>query len=262
MLTCLAVFLFSKSVDSCQNGGRGSSPICEVEDKANITTRFYDIEISATDAAGNVGAVTCSVIVVPNMDNEDEIIGKKSKKGVRKLAESSSSPRALKSASKNSKSKTSKRGKGIPEVEEELRDPNALRLEYAMSTQRFVLSEATLLWDAEKNTALAAPPLPALELEMISQGGNGKSKGGDNAANKMTLCNKPVICPAEIVSGKGTKGQSKKGAKGQMMKGGTKGQSKNVGFDWTTVGKDPVEKAGFDRPTVGRGPRVKGGYFN
>jgi hypothetical protein len=255
----LGCFSISKSVDSCQNEGRGSSPICEVENKANITTRFYDIEISATDAAGNLGAVTCSVIVVPDMDNEDEIRGKKSKKGVRKLAESS--PRALKSASKNSKSKKSKRGKGTSEVEEEPRDPNALRLEYAMSTQRFVLSEASLLWDAEKNTALVVPPLPALELEMISQGGKGKGKGGDNAANKMTLCNKPVICPAEIVSGKG-KGQSKKGAKNQMKKGGTKGQSKTAGFDWTTVGKDPVEKAGFDQPTVGRGPRVKGGYFN
>jgi hypothetical protein len=59
------------------NGGRGSSPTCEVEGNVNITTMFYDIQISAADAAGNVGTDTSSVIVAS--EKEDEIIEKNRK---------------------------------------------------------------------------------------------------------------------------------------------------------------------------------------
>ncbi|KAG7365567.1 hypothetical protein IV203_038771 [Nitzschia inconspicua] len=47
--------------------GQSKSTICEVEETENdsVTTRFYDVVISASDAAGNVGTKTCSVIVIP-----------------------------------------------------------------------------------------------------------------------------------------------------------------------------------------------------
>jgi hypothetical protein len=227
-------------VDSCQDRGRGSSAICEEE--KSVTTRFYDIEITAIDAAGNVGTATCSVIVDPDNHHMFEVTSmskgskksSKSKKGDnRKLADSSSSRRAL-------GGKGSKRGKGSSKskiseiiVERKPHNPDDLRAEYALSTQRYVVQEASLLWDGEKDTELAVPPLPALKFDPNSQNskrgkkGKGKSKrkgkgkgssSSDDEGSQLMLCKRPVTCPEESVLDRRTQSQRKKG--GKIGKGG------------------------------------------
>jgi hypothetical protein len=247
-------------VDSCQDPGRGKSAICEEE--KSVTTRFYDIEISAIDAAGNVGTATCSVIVDPDNHYMFEVTSmskgskksSKSRKGNdRKLADSSSSRRAL-------GGKGSKRGKGSSKskiseviVERKPHDVDDLRAEYALSTQRYVVKEASLLWDAEKNTELAVPNLPKLKFDRTSQDGKGGSKGkgkgkGSSSSSdeeiQLMLCKRPVTCPEENVSNRRTESQSqrKKGGKGfrkRKLKSFSRGQSKKNGIRSVYIGAAP-----------------------
>ena len=89
-----------------------------------MTTQFYDIAISATDAAGNIGMKTCSVIVIP----DDHYTGH--------------------SAGNNKKSSVGKRRKSSI-VGHYLDD---LHVEYKLSTERYVISELSLDWDPNLNT--------------------------------------------------------------------------------------------------------------
>jgi hypothetical protein len=127
---------------SCQDD-HGRGPLCETDE--TVSTRFYDIEIAATDAAGNVGRKTCSVIVVPSGHYGGEESSKSSK------GKKAGSSRKL----KGGKSKGSKKSR----VEEVPHDPDDLRMEYPLSTQRYVVSSLSLLWDATLNTVLVVPPL-------------------------------------------------------------------------------------------------------
>jgi hypothetical protein len=250
-------------VDSCQDPGRGKSAICEEE--KSVTTRFYDIEISAIDAAGNVGTATCSVIVDPDNHYMFEVTSmskgskksSKSRKGNdRKLADSSSSRRAL-------GGKGSKRGKGSSKskiseviVERKPHDVDDLRAEYALSTQRYVVQEASLLWDAEKNTELAVPNLPKLKFDRTSQdskgGSKGKGKGKGSSSSdeeiQLMLCKRPVTCPEENDRNRRTQSQRKKGGNiGKSGKGFRKrklksfswGQSKKNGIRSVYIGAAP-----------------------
>ena len=38
----------------------------------DLKTRYYDITVTASDAAGNVGSDTCRVVIVPNCDPETD----------------------------------------------------------------------------------------------------------------------------------------------------------------------------------------------
>ena len=107
-----------------------SSSICKLEETEDdgVTTRFYDIAISATDDAGNTGTKICSVIVVPDDHYSVDSIGKSGK---------SSRVR---------------------------HNPHDLREEYKLSTKRYVISELSLEWDPNLNTTLAIPPLPERDI--------------------------------------------------------------------------------------------------
>jgi hypothetical protein len=203
-------------IDSCQDGGRGDSPICASEATADnaVTTRFYDIAVSAKDAAGNVGTKTCSVIVVP----ESLSTPGSSKSKPSRLADASS----LRTAGKGSASKKSK--KGVAVVEE---PPLDLRVQYSLSSRKRLLTELSLLWDPEKDTTLTVPPLPELE---IIDNSNGKGKSGVKGGSKVVrLCNRSVTCPSETTSVKSKKkGTSKLNPKVNTVKGEKKGISKNV----------------------------------
>jgi len=104
------------------------SVLCTKEDPwtGEITTRFYDIEVSATDAAGNVGTKTCSVIVVP--------------------------PDHYKCNSNGSSSSSSSSDDG-----DCAHDENDLRRQYESSIKRRVISELEVKWDPELDTSILFP---------------------------------------------------------------------------------------------------------
>ena len=117
-----------------------------------MSTRFYEIAITATDAAGNTGTKVCSVIVVP--DDHYVTNGKSGK---------SSSPNP-----KSGKSSSIDQHTGHDD----------LREEYGLSTKRYVISELSLEWDPNLDTTLVIPPLP----EPIIGSKSGKS-------SKSVVCN-------------------------------------------------------------------------
>ena len=132
-----------------------------------MTTRFYDIAISAADAAGNIGTKTCSVIVIP----DDHYSGGSfpSKGG-------------------------GKGGKG--EFDTVDHDSDDLRMEYEVSTKRYVISELTLDWDPNLDTTLEIPPLPVPEPD------SGRGKGKGSRSDKSKNLDLPAL-PAS--KGKGSK---------------------------------------------------------
>ncbi|KAL3781568.1 hypothetical protein ACHAW5_002577 [Stephanodiscus triporus] len=139
------------SPTSCHDDSSSSS-ICKIEetDDDSITTRFYDVAISATDDAGNTGIKICSVVVIPDNHYGVGSIGKSGKSG-----------------SVDSRSKS---GKGSIVGH----DPNDLREEYKLSTKRFVISELSLEWNPNLDTTLVPPPLPPLsEPDINSKSGKG-----------------------------------------------------------------------------------------
>lgn len=134
-------------------------PICEIEDKAGITTRIYDIEISSTDAAGNTGSKVCSVIVVPE-GHYDSKKGKGKGGGRRRLSR--------KTKMGQRRRRLMDMGVGDDDDGEEPHNFDDLRDELALSTQRFEVASLTLLWDPELDTDLVTPPLPEPEEESSS----------------------------------------------------------------------------------------------
>ena len=42
--------------------------VCLTDPSVDLKIRFYDITVTATDSAGNTGADTCKVIIVPSCD--------------------------------------------------------------------------------------------------------------------------------------------------------------------------------------------------
>jgi hypothetical protein len=154
------------------SGGKGSSKlggvagICKIEETEDdsVTTRFYDIAISATDAAGNIGTKTCSVIVIPDdhYSGEGSLPSKGGGKG----------------------------GKDRFDIVDH--DPDDLRREFKVSTKRYVISELSLEWDPNLDTTLEIPPLPVPEPD------SGKGKGKGSRSDK----SKDLDFPA-LPSGKG-----------------------------------------------------------
>ena len=119
-----------------------SSSICEIEETEDdsVTTRFYDIAISATDDAGNTGTKICSVIVVPDDHYIVDSIGKSGKiSSVDSIGKSGKSSRVG-------------------------HNPDDFREEYKLSTKRYVISELSLDWDPNLDTTLAIPPLPERDI--------------------------------------------------------------------------------------------------
>ena len=123
------VSLLFFSLYSCHDSNKNKGNICEVEenDTDEITTRFYDIEIFATDAEGNIGRGTCSVIVVPP--------GHPTYKSLK-------SARATK-------------GKGSPP-----HTPTDLFDEFKSSVQRVKVGSYQHVWNPTLDTNLEVPPLP------------------------------------------------------------------------------------------------------
>ena len=138
-----------------------SSSICEIEETEDdsVTTRFYDIAISATDDAGNTGTKICSVIVIPDDHYIVDSIGKSGK--------------------------SSRVG----------HNPDDLREEYKLSTKRYVISELSLDWDPNLDTTLAIPPLP--ERDISSKAGKSSksvfcsSEAASGATAKATVTSHP-----------------------------------------------------------------------
>ena len=180
-----------------------------------MTTRFYDIEVSAQDAAGNLGMKTCSVIVIPtgHYDIDIDVNGIGGKKGKAELKGSS-----------NTEGKSGKKGgkKGMIGGNNNLHQRNDLREEYRLSTQRYLLSEDNHVWDPAFNTFLVIPspliPLPPLSDifevmpshstgKKVDQSKSGKAeKGGKkgSTSSTMLLCDQPFVCPknSNMISGK------------------------------------------------------------
>jgi hypothetical protein len=157
---------------SCRDSD--SDPISEIEEEAGVTTRIYDIEISSTDASGNTGSKVCSVIVVPegHYDSTKGSLSKKSKKGQKRRLKGRG-----KRVSNDSDSKSSSKSKSDSGHGEEPHNPDDLRDELALSTQRFKVASLTLLWDPELDTDLVAPPLPEPREDDGGKGKGGKGKG-------------------------------------------------------------------------------------
>lgn len=215
--------------------GNGASIICEIEETEDdtVTTRFYDIIVSATDAAGNVGSKVCVVIVVPQDDCEHgkgagglkskkQCGGSKSSKVIQnggQRGEDLDSAVDFSGRNLQRSKKSAKSSKDLVTPNEN--NPDRLRTEYALSTQRYVISELSLEWDPNLDTALTVPPLPD------TQTNPGKGKG--NKTN--------------IGKGKGSKSGQRScatscegatGAKGKKGKGKTRGEL-DPNRDTTTV---------------------------
>lgn len=184
-----------------KSSGKGASAtsICEIDENDSVTTRFYDIAISVTDAAGNVGTRTCSVIVIPDdhycgvgNGSKGKNCGSKGAKGIipnggQRGARHLASSDDLSGRNLQLPKKVKKGSKGLNNEH----DPDDLRKEYALSTQCYVISELSLEWDPKLNTILAIPPLPELNV------GNGKSKKaktskGQSSTNRQKSC--PISC--------------------------------------------------------------------
>jgi hypothetical protein len=165
----------------------GKTSICEIEETKGdgVTTRFYDIAISATDAAGNIGTKTCSVIVIPDDHYNVRTVGKSEKSSVGKSGKSSSFSH----------------------------DPNDLRAEYKLSTERYVISELSLEWDPNLDTTLSTPPLPTPNINSKSS----KSAQTKSLHFPAHLAGKGKD-PESILCGK-EKGGKEQGSKGQKSKG-------------------------------------------
>ena len=165
-----------------------------------MTTRFYDIAISATDAAGKIGTKTCSVIVIP----DDHYTGR--------------------SAGNSKKSSVGKSGKSSIVGHY----PDDLRVEYKLSTERYVISELSLDWDPNLNTTIVIPPLPTPNINSKASK-SAQTKGlefSDHLPGK-GRDPKSILCGKE----EGSKGQGTKGEK-KLVKGeekGSKGQKFFVG---------------------------------
>jgi len=138
---------------SCRDGG---SSICDVETTGNpeLNARFYDIEVTSADELGNKGSATCSVIVIPQ--------GSKSSKAGKSQHPGSSWPGVCASGKSAKKALglfdhvvgTGKSGKTKPSIPH---DPNDLRSEFALSTQRFRIETIGLEWDTSLDTKRADP---------------------------------------------------------------------------------------------------------
>lgn len=217
-----------------------------MDENENVSTRFYDVEITAQDAAGNVGKAVCSVIVVPPnhyglLENDEGGKGGKKANKARQLRE-------LKGGKGKGGKKGGDGGTGNPGT---IHDPNDLRKEYPLSTQRYLVSAKRLLWNRDLDTKLIVPPRPPLaDLFSITSnvgagkggkksksssteegdGGTGKGTGdadkgtgvvgkkgagkkGTSDATEYLLCNQPVVCPANTFPIKKSTKKSKKSSK-------------------------------------------------
>lgn len=169
---------------SCKDPSNEDELICKGED--SVITRFYDIDIKATDNAKNVGEAKCSVVVVP----EGHFQGPSNMKSGKRSYTSSPN---LPSSGFSSKSGRKCRPKGVKGSKKssskaglDIHDPNVLRLEYQNSLQRFTLSRFSHEWDPTLVTSLNAPPLPA---SIPVTGSSKKSKSprkpaGQSSANE------------------------------------------------------------------------------
>jgi len=162
------VFLAPVSCQDCDSDSSGLFCKAEETDDDSITTRFYDIEISATDAAGRVGTATCSVIVVPENHYE---CGENSCKGKSGKGKGS----YMDSRHLRRRHLESKGSKGRVECIHEFDD---LRKEYNLSVERNVISDLSLEWNPELITSIDPPPLPEIFPKSHGKGKGKGAKGG------------------------------------------------------------------------------------
>jgi hypothetical protein len=188
-----------------------------------VTTRFYDIIISATDAAGNVGTKTCSVIVIPDdhycaggncakAGGKNKGVGNLPKgmqnglqRGLHHLESFDDfSGRNLQRPKRVKKVKQVKQGsKGLLNNDH---DPDDLRREFALSTQRYVISELSLEFDQNLDTVLTIPEPPEPETN-VGNAKSAKTKTGKAKGSKSGQRGCPISC--EGAQGKRGKKQPK-----------------------------------------------------
>lgn len=185
-----------------------------------MTTRFYDITISATDAAGNVGTKTCSVIVIPY---DHYCAGGNCAKAGGKNKGAGNLPKGMQNGLQRGlhhlesfddfsgrNLQLPKRVKRVKKVKQGSKgllnndhDPDDLRREFALSTQRYVISELSLEFDQNLDTVLTIP-------EPETNVGNAKSaktKTGKAKGSKSGQRSCPISC--EGAQGKRGKKQTK-----------------------------------------------------
>jgi len=66
----LTQLLLALLVPSC--GSKSTDVLCETDlSMGDLKTRYYDIKVTATDSAGNIGSDTCRVVVIPSCKPQD-----------------------------------------------------------------------------------------------------------------------------------------------------------------------------------------------
>jgi len=190
---------------SCQDDDKSSS-ICEIDKNVDVTTRFYDIQITASDAAGNEGTKTCSAIVIPEdhycNDGMSSTASKSSKRcgskgskstgsvldgvGARRALHQSEESFSLYDDSRALQGLVTKSIKSSKGINQEEHNPDDLRMEFTRSTQRYVITELSLEWDPNLDTTLLIPPLPEVVPSGLGSKGSKSTKGTGDGALKST----------------------------------------------------------------------------
>eukprot|EP00554_Chaetoceros_debilis_P013053 CAMPEP_0194119722 /NCGR_PEP_ID=MMETSP0150-20130528/40650_1 /TAXON_ID=122233 /ORGANISM="Chaetoceros debilis, Strain MM31A-1" /LENGTH=689 /DNA_ID=CAMNT_0038811533 /DNA_START=198 /DNA_END=2267 /DNA_ORIENTATION=- len=167
------IYLAPFTCHSTETADKRKEVVCNVEPSDSMksfTTRFYDIEIIATDLSGNEGSATCSVIVA----TEHYPLKKKSKKGAGELASLS---RGFNSRRRRNKTSSTGQfrggGKGGPKPPRPT--ANELLNEYVVSTRRYKIGSYKLQWDPTLNSADLPTQPPTMAPTRIGKKAKGSS---------------------------------------------------------------------------------------
>ena len=122
------------------------------------------------DAAGNISNKTCSVIVIP--EGHYDGTASKGSKGSKSVLPVGGAPDSTAKSTKGPKS--SKQMQGSCPFDHDFND---LRREYALSTERYVITSLNITWDPSRNTTLVPPPNPP-PTPSVSKGSKSKKANG------------------------------------------------------------------------------------
>ena len=188
-------------INSCHDeDGRGSTTKGCLKDPAEgVTTRIYDIVLSAVDEAGNKSSKTCSVIVVPcghycsssgsgkgkGNGGEGVVGGNGGRKLNRNRRRTSRGLDDVDRSSDGGKGKGRMANDNCVGLHNSTDDFNDLRMEYNISTMRYVIDSIVVEWDPELDTTpIPEPDLPEFDLCLCNEDNDGKGKGSSYLSSR------------------------------------------------------------------------------